>query len=271
LIFTAFFLLPIAGLVGESVKLYVPGSIGSAEGAPRTLENYRELARASFAGVVFQTLLIAALASVVGVLLSLPFAHWIVRRMAPSSRALVLCLLIALMFLSVLVRTYSLELSLGAAGPARALLTPLGVLPNSKGYIFILVGLGLLHYVIPMATLTLVGTIQNIDPRLVDAASVLGAPAWKAHFTVTVPLAARGLLAAFLFSFTFSVSAFVIPMILGKGRVVFVSNLIFSRFSEIANYPSGAAISIVVLVISLAIIFAISLLGAGRRRTGGHA
>ena len=99
-----------------------------------------------------------------------------------------------------------------------------------------------------MATLTLLGTIQNVDPRLVDAAQALGAPGWKAHLTITLPLCMRGLLAAFLFAFTFSISAFVIPMILGKGRVLFISNLIYNRFSEIANYPSGAAISIVLFV-----------------------
>ena len=93
---------------------------------------------------------------------------------------------------------------------ARCLLS-LGISPNGRGYIEILVGAGLLHYIVPMATLTLLGTIQNVDPRLVDAAQALGAPAWKAHLSITLPLCMRGLLAAFLFAFTFSISAFVIP------------------------------------------------------------
>ena len=70
------------------------------------------------------------------------------------------------MFLSVLVRTYALELTFGAAGPLRPLLLALGISPNGRGYIEILVGAGLLHYIIPMSTLTLLGTIQNVDPRL---------------------------------------------------------------------------------------------------------
>ena len=68
----------------------------------------------------------------------------------------------------------------------------------------------------------------------------------------------RGLLAAFLFAFTFSISAFVIPMILGKGRVLFVSNLIYTRFSEIADYHSGAAISIVLFVVALSVVYVLS-------------
>ena len=122
----------------------------------------------------------------------------------------------------------------------------------------IVVVAGLLHFTLPMAALTLVGTVQNVNPRLAEAAQTLGASRWLAHLTVTIPMCARGLLSAFLISFTLSVSAFIVPLILGKGRVVFVSNLIYSRFSEIANYPSGAALSLVLLVFSFAIVYAIT-------------
>jgi len=159
------------------------------------------------------------------------------------------------MFLSVLVRTYALELTFGAAGPFRAILLSFGVYPNSRGYIEVLVAAGLLHYIVPLATLTLLTTIQNVDPRLFDAAQTLGAPGWRAHLSVTLPLCRDGLLAAFLFSFAFSISAFVIPMILGKGRVLFVSNLIYNRFSEIADFPSGAAISAVLFAVSITIVY----------------
>src|SRR5262249_20343133 len=191
-------------------------------------------------------------------ILAFPIAYWIARVLTPRRQALAVGFFVTLMFLSVLVRTYALELTFGSAGPLRPLLLSLGISPNGRGYIECLVGAGLLHYIVPMAVLTLLGTIQNVDPRLVDAAQALGAPSWKAHLTVTLPLCTRGLLAAFLFSFTFSISAFVIPMILGKGRVLFVSNLIYTRFSEIANYPSGAAISVVLFVLALSFVYLMS-------------
>ena len=75
---------------------------------------------------------------------------------------------------------------------------------------------------------------------------------------MTIPLSARGLLSAFLISFTLSISAFVIPMILGRGRVTFVSNLIYNRFSELANFPSGSAVAMVMLVFSLTVIYLVS-------------
>jgi len=257
-VFLVLFFLPMAGLFIESLRLYVPGSIGSAANAPFTLNNYAELLTPSFAGFFLETLRISLLASLVGLVFAFPFAYWITRAFAPRWRAIAVGFFVTLMFLSVLVRTYALELTFGAAGPLRPLLVSLGIAPNSRGYIEILVGGGLLHYIVPMATLTLLGTIQNVDPRLLDAAQALGAPAWKAHLGITLPLCMRGLLAAFLFAFTFSISAFVIPMILGKGRVLFISNLIYNRFSEIADYPSGAAVSMVLFFVALAIVYGTS-------------
>lgn len=257
-IFTALFVLPMAGLFVESFRQFVPGSIGSAADAPFTLLNYEELLTPSFAGFFYQTLRISLLSSIAGICLSMPLAYWITRHLSPSWRAIAVGFFVTLMFLSVLVRTYALELTFGAAGPLRSTLLALGISPNGRGYIEFLVGAGLLHYIIPMSTLTLLGTIQNVDPRLTDAAQALGAPAWKAHLGVTLPLSIRGILAAFLFAFTFSISAFVIPMILGKGRVLFISNLVYNRFSEIANYPSGAAISIVLFVLAMLIVYVLT-------------
>jgi putative spermidine/putrescine transport system permease protein len=164
------------------------------------------------------------------------------------------------MFLSVLVRVYSIELAFGPVGFARDIAPLFGVGAGSRFYIEFMIVLGLLHYVVPMSALVLIGTIQNVNPRLVEAAQVLGAARWKSHVTVTIPLCARGLLSAFLISFTLSISAFVIPMVLGRGKVTFVSNLIYSRFSELANFPSGSAVAVVMLIISLVVIYTVSRL-----------
>ena len=254
-VFLGLFFLPMAGLFIESFRLYQPGSIGSAANAPFTLTNYAELLTPAFADFFLETMRISLLASLAGLLFAFPLAYWITRRFTARWRAIAVGFFVTLMFLSVLVRTYALELTFGATGPLRPLLQALGIALNGRPYIETLVGGGLLHYIVPMATLTLLSTIQNVDPRLVDAAQALGAPGWKAHLTITVPLCMRGLLAAFLFAFTFSISAFVIPMILGKGRVLFISNLVYNRFSEIADYPSGAAISMVLFFVALAIVY----------------
>jgi len=121
-IFLGFFFLPMAGLFIESFRLYVPGSIGSAADAPFTLANYAELLTPSFAAFFIETLRISLLAALAGLFFAFPLAYWITRRLAPRWRAIAVGLFVTLMFLSVLVRTYALELTFGAAGPLRPLL-----------------------------------------------------------------------------------------------------------------------------------------------------
>ena len=133
----------------------------------------------------------------------------------------------------------------------------LGVSPNSLTITELVVIAGLLHYVIPLMALTLVGTIHNVNPALEQVAQSLGAPRWKAFFTITVLLSGRGILSAFLLGYALTISSFVIPMVLGKGIVLFATNLIFNRFSELAHYPGGAAIAVVMLLLSFLIIYGI--------------
>ena len=265
LVFVCIFAAPIIDLATESFRVFVPGRIGSAADSPFTLDNYRELVSPAFAGVLVETFRISVGAALVGLLIAFPIAYGIVRRFSRRWRVACIGLMITLVLLSMLVRTYALELTFGSVGIAKPLLGLLGISPTSRWYIETLVGAGLLHAVIPISVLTLMGTVQNLDPRLIDAAQSLGAPAWRAHLSITLPLSLQSLVSAFLVSLTFSISAFVIPMVLGKGRVLFMSNVIYNRFSDVANYPSGAAVSIAMLLITLVVVYLVSLLQHRRR------
>ena len=263
-ILLAFLVLPLANVVEESFRLFEPGRIGAAKDAPYTFHNYAELLNPNYLYYFIETARIGLIASITGLILGFPIAYFIARRLSAFWRKIAIGFLVGVMFLSTLVRVYALQLTFGPTGIAKLLSGLLGVSMNGRFYTELVVVLGLLHYIVPIAAITLLGTIQNVNPRLVEAAQALGASRWMAHLSITVPLSVPGLLSAFLISFTLCLSAFVVPMILGKGKVLFVSNLIYSRFSEIANYPSGSAISIIMLVLSLAIIYGVTYLVSKR-------
>jgi putative spermidine/putrescine transport system permease protein len=260
LVFAFAFLSPLINLAVESLKEFVPGRVGSADNAAITLSNYVELAKQSFADVLLTTFWIGGVAAIVGQLVAFPLAYFIVRRLSARMRVLILGFLITLVLSSVLIKTYAIELTFGSVGILRPVLLAVGFSPNSREYINLVVIAGLVHSIIPIATLTLIGAMQSVDPRLIDAAQSLGAPSWKAHLSITLPLSLPALVSSTLVSLTFAISAFVIPMVLGRGRVLFISNVIYTRFSDIANYPSGAAISLVMLAAALAVIAAISFI-----------
>jgi putative spermidine/putrescine transport system permease protein len=258
-IFAIGFAGPLANLAVESFRQFTPGRVGSVAGAPLTAQNYLELANPAFVDVLLTTFWIGLSAAILGQLVAFPLAYCIVRRLSARARTIMLGFLITLVLSSVLIKTYAIELTFGSVGITRPLLAALGISANSRGYINAVVIMGLVHSIIPVATLTLVGAVQSLDPRLLDASQSLGAPLWRSHMTITLPLMLPALVSSTLISLTFAISAFVIPMVLGRGRVLFMSNVIYTRFSDIANYPSGAAISIVMLAAAFAVIAVLSL------------
>jgi ABC-type spermidine/putrescine transport system permease subunit I len=266
-VFCCFVLLPMVTVLDESFRTFEPGRIGSVKGAPLTTGNYTELLLPAYLRYFSQTYVLAFIASALAIVFAFPIAYYIVRNSPAWVRKASIAAIIGLMFLSALVRVYSIQLTLGSAGILAPVMSAFEVNTNGRMYIYVVIIAGLLHYAIPMSILILIGAVQNLNPRLIEAAQSLGASAFKTHLTVTMPLCIKGLVSAFLVSMTLGISAFVIPWILGRGRVLFVSNLIYSRFSEVANYPSGAAISIVMMVLSILLIFIMSRLATRLDRT----
>jgi len=263
-VFSILLVLPLVNILQESFRVFVPGRVGSAADAPLTFANYAELGRSAYFFFFYDTLRIGLVATFIGLSIGYPIAYHVARLRASRVRRLWVGFLIAMMFLSVLVRVYSIALTFGPVGFLRQITAFVGLDSSGPTVTEALVIFGLLHYLIPISALTLVGTIQNVNPRLAEAAQALGAARWYAHLTITIPLSMRGILSAFLICYTLCISAFVIPMVLGKGRILFVSNLIFSRFSEVSNYPSGSAISILMLVLSLMLIYLVSRVASAR-------
>jgi ABC-type spermidine/putrescine transport system permease subunit I len=255
---------PLLMVGNESLRLFVPGRVGSAHDAPFTFQNYLELVQPAYAGYFADTFRISLIATLLALVLAYPIGYRVAREARPRVRRTWISFLVVMLFLSILIRVYSVSLVVGPAGFGRGIAEFFGLRLNSRGFAELSVVLGLLHCLVPMAAIVLLAPLQALNPRLVEAAQALGAPRWKAHTTVTLPLSARGVIAAFMLCFTFSISAFVIPMVLGKGRVLFVSNLIYARFGEVGNYPSGAALSIALLVLSLFVVYAIARAAGSR-------
>ncbi|MBT1158640.1 ABC transporter permease subunit [Aminobacter anthyllidis] len=266
-VYLFFLVLPLWTVIAESFRTFTPGRIGAVAGAPLTVKNYTEFAGPVYATYFGQTYVLAFFASVIAIIIAFPVAYYIAKNASASVRKIWISALVGLMFLSALVRIYAIELTFGSVGILAPFMSFVGVNMNGTAYINIIIIVGLLHYAIPISILIMIGAILNLNPRLTEAAQSLGASAIESHLSVTIPLCIKGIVSAFLVSMTFGVSAFAIPWILGRGRVQFISNIIYSRFSEVSNYPSGAAISIIMLVLSLLMIFIISRIATFFDRT----
>jgi ABC-type spermidine/putrescine transport system permease subunit I len=260
LVFAVLYVAPLANMVQVSFNTYTAGRIGTGPVFQFSLVSYTDLLRPAYYGYFLDTFRIGLMATLIGLIVGYPIAYYIARQKSMRVRNISLGLLVSMLFLNILVRLYALALTLGPTGILNGFFRFVGANPSSLGFAEIMVIAGLLHVVIPMIALTLVGTIQNINPALEDAAQVLGASRWQAFLEVTVPLSQAGITSAFLIAYTLCISAFVIPLVLGKGVVLLISNLVYSRYSEIANYPGGSAMAVVLLVTALLLVFGVSQL-----------
>jgi len=259
LVTIALLAIPIAQLGVESFRAYVPGRAGGQDGF--TLQNYTDLLAPAYLFYFYDTLRSRAAGerawrSVGG----FPIAYLAARTRRPALRSFILGALMALLFLSMIARLYAMLMAYGPNGPLNMVARALAFGTSEAAYAEIQVIFGLLHYVLPVVALMLVGTIQNVDPKMLDAAQTLGAPFWLAVAQILVPTALSGILSAFFVAFAMCISNFVVPLILGRGVILFVSNLMYIRFAEVANFPSGAAIGISMLVLSFALVFGLSAL-----------
>jgi ABC-type spermidine/putrescine transport system permease subunit I len=258
ILLTGLLLAPIALMAVESFRPFVAGRVGS--GAGWTVRNYTELIEPAYAFYFYDTFRIGFIVSIIALVLATPLAWLAARTRKRAVRVSIFGLLIGLLFMSLVARLYAIQMTWGSTGPLAFFGTLIGVPARSAGYAAIQVAIGLLHFVVPLSAMILIGTFQNISPRLEEAAASLGAPRWRVALSVTLPLAVPGLLSAFMIAFAMCISNFVVPLILGRGVVLFTTNLMYVRFSDVANYPSGAAIGMIMFALAGLVVYAMTQL-----------
>ncbi|MFB5675900.1 ABC transporter permease [Paenibacillus terreus] len=142
--------------------------------------------------------------------------------------------------------------------------SPLKMMFNETGVV-----IALIQYSLPFMILSLRSTLVSLDTTLEDAASSLGASPFRAFVRVVLPLSMPGVFAGSLLVFINTISAFVTPMLLGGGRVHTLAGLIYDETMVTLNWPVAAAASIILLLITMALLWGYSRLMESRLLGGG--
>jgi spermidine/putrescine transport system permease protein len=119
----------------------------------------------------------------------------------------------------------------------------------------------LMHFSLPFAVLPIYASMRGISDSEVEAARDLGAGRWQILSTVIVPRCQSGIVAGFSFVFLMVGGDYVTPLLVG-GKLTMIGNLIAPQFGAQFNWPLGAAMSIVMLIAAVAIIYLFRLLVA---------
>jgi spermidine/putrescine transport system permease protein len=211
---------------------------GTAADAGLTLESYRFF----FGDVIFTEILVKSfLAALITTLFCLaaayPLALWIAHR--PQRRRGALVLLVILPFASnFLIRIYAWIIILG---PFNLLYTPVAVI------------VGLVYVHLPFMVLPLYTNLEQQDPLLLEAARDLGAHAWQRFWKVTFPMSLPGIFSGCALVFIPVLGMFAIPELLGGTGDILIGNLIKEQFLESRDWPFGAALSLILTAVVLAV------------------
>lgn len=252
-------------LIVVFVSLATRGTYGGIEWS-WTLQNYARVFSATYAGVLWESLKLAALTTglslVLGILIS-----WEMATARGSVRHFYVMAMVLPFLTNLVIRIYAIRVFVGAEGPLQGTLHNVGVpfdpfaLTQNK----FLVLYGMVTTYLPFMVLPLYGAFEKFDFSLIEAAQDLGAGSWRILFSVILPNLKKALWAGSLLVFIPSLGEFLIPDLLGGAKAMLYGNLITEQFLKSRDWPFGSALSVVMMMILLWVVFAVQK----RKRTSG--
>jgi putative spermidine/putrescine transport system permease protein len=221
------------------------------------LKNWREVLTDGYYREMFlRTFRIAVLVVLLTALLGAPEAY-ILSRMRPPWRGIFLLAVLGPLLISVVARTLGWALLFGgASGIVNRALLDLGLISAPLPFMFTETGVvvALTHVLMPFMVLSVWAALQRIEPRLEDAALSLGASNFTVLRRIVLPQIAPGVLAGAIIVFALAASAFATPAIIGGRRLKVAATLAYDEFLNTLNWPLGAAVASLLLVVLAAVI-----------------
>lgn len=215
-----------------------------------SLDSYKRLIDPLYSQVLWNSLYMAGISTIICLVIGYPFA-FIIAKIPAKYRPFLLFLVVLPFWTNSLIRIYGMKIFLGVKGLLNESLMWLGLIEkpirilNTEAAVVI----GLVYILLPFMILPLYSSIEKIDGRLLEAAKDLGANAFQRFIRVIIPLTMPGIIAGCLLVLLPAMGMFYVADLLGGAKVLLVGNIIKSEFLVTRNWPFGAAISIALTVL----------------------
>ena len=223
---------------------------------PTAVQYGRLVVEGSYWGLLLISVALAAGVAIIATVLAYPLAHFLTFR-AGSRAGLLLILLLVPFWTSYLLRVMAWKFMLGSEGLINSFLGYMGLISEPITALLYnrnAVAITLVYVWIPFAALPIMAALQRVDPPLFEAAADLGATPLSQLRRVALPLAMPGILAAFFMVFIPTVGEYVTPLLVGGSSGSLYGNIIQTFFTQGTNYPFGSALSMVMLVTTIALV-----------------
>lgn len=220
-----------------------------------TLHEYRHLfATPVYVEVLLITLRVSLWTALLSVVVGYPIA-WYIATLPRARKNRVLFWVLLSFWTSFLVRTFGWVVLLGRNGVLNWALLHLGIIDRPLELLYNLpaVLVGMVQALMPMAVLTMLSVMENIDRRLPEAASTLGALPGTAFWKIYFPLSLPGVAAGGLMVFVTAIGFFITPSLLGGLHQTMITQLIIEQVMQALNWGFAGAISMLLLVVVLVV------------------
>ncbi|MBF8984624.1 ABC transporter permease [Lutibacter sp. B2] len=217
-----------------------------------TVDHYKQLLEPIYINVFWRSLSLAAISTIICLIIAYPMAMIIAKSEAKRKNMLVMLFVIPL-WTNFLLRTYAWMIILREQGIINNILIGLGIIDEPIKFLYNsgAVVLGMIYNFIPFMVLPIYSVLSKMDESLIEAAKDLGATSTQVFLKVTLPLSLPGVISGLIMVFMPAVSTFIISDLLGGGQTILLGNLIQNQFSVARNWQFGSAISIIMMVFIL--------------------
>lgn len=220
-----------------------------------TMKNYTMMFQPLYLKVIWESIKLALLTTVICLFAGYPLAYFIARK-PPKTAAKLLLLVMIPYWTSSLVRLYSINLIGQPNGFLSKFLLHVGLISEPLDILYGdgVVIIGLLTAMLPFSVLPLYASIEKLDKSLLEASQDLGAGLVTTFWKVTIPLTMPGIIACIILVFIPSLGIYYVPETLGGGKVMLIGSLIRNQFLVTKNWPFGASLAILLILITLAML-----------------
>lgn len=213
-----------------------------------TFEQYANLP-ARFAAFK-NTMTLAPIGTLSALLIAYPLAYFLAVKADPKWKTILLVLVIVPFWTSILIRSYAWIFLLGGRG-IPALLDWVGIegvrLINTPFAVL----MGIIYGYLPLMVFPIYVSLDKLDKRLLEASSDLGAKPWRTFLQITLPLSIPGIATGCMLVFILLMGEYLIPALLGGGKVFFVGNALVDLFLQSRNWAYGSAVAVTLVVVML--------------------
>ncbi|MGB6178975.1 ABC transporter permease [Carnobacterium sp.] len=221
-------------------------------------------------GILWRTIRISLLVTLFSIFLGLPTAYFIARS-DRKYRSLMMGLVLFPLLTNSIVRSFAWINILGTNGIINRFLLTIGLVeePVRMLYTDFAITIGSLYLFLPLMVTTLVGTIENIDTEIMEAAETLGASPLRAFIKVIFPLSIPGVIVGSILVFTGTLTAYTTPQLLGGNQNMMMATFLYQNAMTLGNWNNAGVIALIMIVTTLFVMTVFNWLAAQVDRRGG--